>query len=68
MPPAGQSGGREVYVEFLQQGGFVKATAIDPASGIEASVMGPAGAAREALSAAAIRKLQYVLARKNGSA
>ena len=66
MSTAGRSGGREVYVEFLVQGGFVKATAIDPASGTEASVMGPAGAPREALSAAAIRKLQYVLARKTG--
>jgi hypothetical protein len=63
MPSPGHPGGREVYVEFLQQGNVVKATAIDPASGIEASVIGPAGAAREALSAAAIRKLQYVLAR-----
>ena len=66
MPPAGHPGGREVYVEFLQQGGFVKATAIDPSSGLEASVMGPAGAPRETLSAAAIRKLQYVLAKKAG--
>lgn len=63
MPP---SGGREVYVEFFVQGGFVKATAIDPVTGIEASVMGPTGSPREPLSAAAIRKLQYVLAKKNG--
>jgi hypothetical protein len=66
MPPAGQPGGREIYVEFLQQGGFIKATAIDPVTGIEASIVGPAGAAREALSAAAIRKLQFVLSRKSG--
>jgi hypothetical protein len=63
MPP---SSGWVVYVEFLVQGGFVKATAIDPATGIEASVMGPTGAPRTPLSAAAIRKLQYVLAKKRG--
>jgi hypothetical protein len=64
MPPAGQTGGREIYVEFLRHGGFIKATAIDPVSGIEASIVGPAGAAREALSAAAVRKLQFVLTRE----
>ncbi|HUO91002.1 MAG TPA: hypothetical protein VMU08_17655 [Rhizomicrobium sp.] len=57
-----------MYVEFLLQGGFVKATAIDPATGVEASVMGPASAPRAPLSAAAIRKLQYVLAKKSGGA
>ena len=35
---------REIYVEFVVQGNFVKATAIDPVTGTEASIMGPAGA------------------------
>ena len=57
---------REVYVEFIVQGAYVKATAIDGASGLEASVVGPASASREALSAAALRKLNYVRNRTKG--
>jgi len=57
---------REIYVEFVVQGAYVKATAIDGASGLEASVVGPAGASREALSAAALRKLEYVRKRTKG--
>lgn len=68
MPPAGPSGGHEVYVEFLVQGAYTKATAIDPKTGTEASVMGPSGAARPALADAAVRKLQYVLQKKSGGA
>ena len=66
MPAAGSSGGgREVYVEFQVQGAYCKATAIDPVTGIEATTVGPAGAAQQrALADAAIRKLKYVLERK----
>ena len=56
--------GGEIYVEFVVQGSVVKATAIDPTSGIEASVIGPAGAARAALTDAAIRKLKFVLGKR----
>jgi hypothetical protein len=63
MPPRGA----EVYIEFIVQGAFVKATAIDSKTGNEASIMGPAGAARADLSAAALRKLEYVLKKQNGS-
>jgi hypothetical protein len=57
MPPRGS----DIYVEFVVQGAFVKATAIHAATGTEASIIGPANAARADLSAAAIRKLEYVL-------
>lgn len=57
MPP----GGSEIYVEFVVQGAFIKATAIHAVTGTEASIVGPANAARADLSAAAIRKLNYVL-------
>lgn len=60
MPP----GGDEVYVEFIVQGAFVKATAIDSKTGAEASTIGPATASRADLSAAALRKLEYVLKKK----
>ena len=63
MTPPGKPGGGDIYVEFVVQGGFVKVTAIDSKSGTEASVMGPAGAARGALADAAVRKLAYMLNR-----
>jgi len=55
------SGRSEIYIEFVIHGTVAKATAIDPASGIEASVMGPASAGRAALAEAARRKLEYLL-------
>ena len=51
----------EILIEFIVQGNVVKATAIDAASGVEASIVGPANAPREALSQAAVRKLKYVV-------
>ena len=59
------SGKDEILLEFVVQGNVVKATAIHAATGIEASIVGPANAGRETLTQAAVRKLQYVLA-KNG--
>ncbi|MEI9992048.1 MAG: hypothetical protein WDM86_18675 [Rhizomicrobium sp.] len=64
MPPEDGA----VYVEFVVQGSVVKVTAVDSRTGTEASVMGPAGASRTALSDAALRKLNYVLRKKNGGA
>ena len=58
---------REIYVEFIVQGAYVKATAIDFVSGLEASIVGPASAPREALAAAAKRKLDYVRKQKSGA-
>jgi hypothetical protein len=55
---------REVYIEFVVQGNVVKATAIDAATGVEASIVGPANAPRAALAEAAARKLDYVLKKK----
>jgi hypothetical protein len=54
----------EIFLEFLVQGNVVKVTAIDSASGIEASIMGPVNGARDALSQAAARKLKYLLDKK----
>ncbi|HXR94961.1 MAG TPA: hypothetical protein VN718_03735 [Rhizomicrobium sp.] len=58
---------REIFVEFVVHGNTVKATAIDSVSGLEASIVGPAKAGREALTQAAIRKLEYVLKKNVGS-
>jgi hypothetical protein len=51
----------EIYVEFVILGNSVKATAIDPATGVEACVVGPASAAQSTMADAARRKLEYVL-------
>ena len=59
--------GDDIYSEFAMQGNVVKATAIDPKSGTEVSVIGPANpAAREALKITAARKLDFMLKKKRG--
>ena len=58
--------GREILIEFVVQGTAVKATAIDAATGLEASIVGPASAARQALEAAAVRKLNFLLSKAKG--
>jgi hypothetical protein len=55
----------EIYVEFIVQGNVVKATAIDSATGTEASVVGPANAAQAVMAEAARRKLEYVMKKKS---
>lgn len=49
-----------VYVEYIAQGSVLKVSAIDPKTGTEVSVFGPAGA-REALTRTAMQKLVYVM-------
>lgn len=56
--------GQEIYVEFVVVGNAVKATAIDPVSGVEASIVGPANAPQAVLAENARRKLEYVLKKK----
>jgi hypothetical protein len=56
--------GKEIYVEFVVLGNAVKATAIDPETGEEASVVGPATAAQATMAEAARRKLEYVQKKK----
>jgi hypothetical protein len=58
----------EVYFEFVAQGAVVKVTAIDAATGCEASIVAPAGATRAALEHAALRKLEYVIRKQRGEA
>jgi hypothetical protein len=57
--------GAQIYFEFAINGNVVKATAIDPKTGIEVSVVGPSSpTAREALKIVAARKLALVLKKK----
>ena len=58
--------GKEIYVEFVIMGNTVKVTAIDSETGLEASVIGPAGAPRAAMADAARRKLEYLEKKKPG--
>jgi hypothetical protein len=55
---------KEIFVEFIQMGNTVKATAIDPDTGQEASIVGPASAPRAILAENARRKLDYVKNKK----
>ena len=56
---------KPIYVEFIVQGNVVKATAIDSATGAEASVVGPATASQTVMAEAARRKLEYVMRKKS---
>ena len=56
-------GGQEYLLEFHRIGNSVKVTAIDPITGREASIVGPANAGKAYLSRTAVRKLQYVMAK-----
>jgi hypothetical protein len=55
MPDRPRSG--EVYFEFTEIGRSVKVSAIDAATGIEVSIMGPSTAAQADLQRLALRKL-----------
>ena len=63
MSGAGDDTAREVYFEFTVIGSSVKAVAIDAATGVEVTVMGPASAARSDLQKLALAKLKARLVR-----
>lgn len=52
-----------VYIECVLHGSLMKVTALDPSTGIEASVFGPANA-RETLKRNAVAKLVWVLKKR----
>ena len=51
----------QVIYEIYQIGNSVKVTAVDPASMVEAAIVGPATASRLQLQRNALKKLKYVL-------
>ena len=57
--------GREVIIEFHQVGAYVKVSAMDAASLTEVSIQGPATANEELLKRNALKRLEYVLKKKN---
>lgn len=48
-------------LEFIRIGNHVKVTAVDPETGTETMIIGPANAPKKALSDLAVKKLEYVL-------
>jgi Domain of unknown function (DUF6898) len=58
--------GKEVIIEFHQVGAYVKVSAIDPKSLTEVSIVGDPNVGEAMLKRAAIRKLNYVMARNAG--
>ncbi|MFM7345252.1 MAG: DUF6898 family protein [Tagaea sp.] len=52
---------REALFEFHQIGAYMKVSALDPESGIEVSIVGPANAPEFTLRANALRKLDAAL-------
>lgn len=54
----------DVYLEYTVMDGMVRVAAIDEATGTEAVLIGPVSAGRKALKQAAIRKLEYILAKQ----
>jgi hypothetical protein len=52
---------REALFEFHQVGTYMKVSALDPESGIEVSIVGPANAGEYVLRANALRKLEATL-------
>ncbi len=58
------TGDREVIFEFLRLGGAVKVTAVDTATGTEATIVGDPAAGETTLKRLAKQKLDYVMARR----
>lgn len=58
--------GGEFLLEFRRIGNAVKVSAIDPVTGTEVSIAGPAGIGETELSRNACNKLRYVLRKKYG--
>jgi hypothetical protein len=56
----------DVYFEFTKVGASVRVAAIDGATGIEVTVVGPASAAPHDLERLALAKLKARLAREGG--
>ncbi len=52
---------RNVIFEFIQRGRYVKVSAVDTATGIEASIVGDNAAPQDTLEELALKKLRYVM-------
>lgn len=57
---------REALFEFHQIGSYMKVSALDPETGIEVSIVGPANASEYVLRTNALRKLEAALRKSEG--
>lgn len=55
---------RDVIFELLRVGHALKVSAVDPATGTEVSIVGDPAVGESALKRLAMRKLEYMLARR----
>lgn len=62
--PDSAAGRGEVILEFVPVGNMMRVVAVDPATGLETTIVGPANAARADLERVAVRKLRMMLARR----
>ena len=53
-----------IIIEFIQVGAYVKVTAVDPVSLVEVSIVGDPSASRNILEQTAIKKLRFVLSKR----
>jgi phage head maturation protease len=58
------SGTDNYIIEFTQIGGSVKVTAVDPKTMTEVSIVGSPQYSQEFLTRQAVKKLEYMLAKK----
>ena len=54
----------EILFEYIRQGAYVKVTAIEPETRIEASVVVPASLSQEQMQLQSLQKLNYILRKK----
>ncbi len=54
----------EILFEYTRQGQYVKVTAIEPETRTEVCVVVPAGLSEQQMQIHALKKLQYVLKKK----
>ena len=63
-----QNSDQGVIIELHQLGSYVKASAVDIATGVEVSIVGAASSPESVLRNAAVRKLRYVMENRKGPA
>lgn len=51
----------EILFEYVRQGNLVKVTALEPDTGIEASVVVPASLSEDQMKIQALNRLRYVM-------
>lgn len=54
----------EYILEFIPQGRFVRVTAVDPVTGMEAVMVGDPSQGQQVLSRLAVQKLEFLLKKR----